>query len=471
MPEPQSDPPASGANASGARSHRGRWLAGGALVFALLAVAFVLFTRDDEHSYRFIFDNAGQLVRGDVVRVGGTGAGTVSGIELTKDSRAEVTVSVKDDFAPLHSGTTATIRAQSLIGVANRYVDISPGPNFRAELDDGAVLQAENTTSIVELDQLFNALDPPTRKGLQQTFEGFAAWYSGKEGEANVTARYFPPLVVGTTNLLNEINRDSQTLQDFLVDTSSVMGALADRRAELTDLVGNAGTTVTAVASDTSSLSRALEQLPPALRQGSDTFVALRPALDDLQRLAVESKPATKDLAPFFRDLQPVAKNSVVTFSKLSAMFRSPGAGNDLYDLLRDLPPLAKMSKTALPRARRALDEGRDFFSFGRPYTPDLTAFLRSFGQAMAPYDANGHYLRAMPVFDIYRFVDDANGGHYEPKAPADRGKGAPLSFGNLRRCPGAAAPPPADGSAPFVDSGPSANVDCDPSQVVRPTP
>ena len=305
MSEPQSDPQASGASASGARSHRGRWLAGGALALALVAIAVVVLTRDDEHTYRFVFENAGQLVRGDVVRVGGTAAGTVKEIELTDDSRAQVTVSVKDDFAPLHGGTTATIRAQSLIGVANRYVDISPGPNFRQELDDGAVLAVANTTSIVELDQLFNALDAPTRKGLQQTFEGFAAWYEGKEGQANVSTRYFPPLVVATTNLLGEINRDSQTLQDLLVDTSDVMGALADRRTELTDLVGNAGTTINAVASDTVSLSRALEELPPALRQGSDTFEALRPALDDLQRLAVASKPATKDLAPFFRDLTP----------------------------------------------------------------------------------------------------------------------------------------------------------------------
>ncbi|HEY6780013.1 MAG TPA: hypothetical protein VI111_03620, partial [Thermoleophilaceae bacterium] len=187
--------------------------------------------------------------------------------------------------------------------------------------------------------------------------------------------------------------------------------------------------------------------------------------------LAVESKPATKNLAPFFHDLRPVVEGTAGSFSKLSPMFRSPGAGNDLYDLLRDLPPLSRLSEKALPRARRALKQSEEIFAFGRPYTPDLTAWLRSFGQAMAPYDANGHYARGMPVFDIYRFVDDADGGHYEPKAPADRGKGAPLSFNNLKRCPGAAAPATADGSAPFVDSGPFANADCDPSQTVRSTP
>ena len=80
---------------------------------------------------RFVFENAGQLVKGDVVRIGGTPAGTVKAVELTDDGRAQITVAVDDDYAPLHDGTTATIRAQGLIGVANRYVDISPAPRLQ----------------------------------------------------------------------------------------------------------------------------------------------------------------------------------------------------------------------------------------------------------------------------------------------------------------------------------------------------
>jgi phospholipid/cholesterol/gamma-HCH transport system substrate-binding protein len=83
----------------------------------------------------------------------------------------------------------------------------------------------------------------------------------------------------------------------------------------------------------------------------------------------------------------------------------------------------------------------------------------------MAPYDANGHYARTLPVFDAFEFTDDAAGGHLDPKPPSQRGTSTALSYGNLRRCPGAAAPAPADGSAPFVDDGPLANPDCDPSQ------
>ena len=46
--------------------------------------------------------------------------------------------------------------------------------------------------------------------------------------------------------------------------------------------------------------------LPGALRQANTTFHNLRPALDDLDLLVNAAKPATKNLAPFLRQLQPV---------------------------------------------------------------------------------------------------------------------------------------------------------------------
>jgi phospholipid/cholesterol/gamma-HCH transport system substrate-binding protein len=455
-----------GASASEGPS-RARWLAGVALVVALAALQFVYLTRDGSDSYRFVFENAGQLVKGDIVRIGGTPVGQVTGIELGANSQAEVEVAIDEEFAPLHHGTTATIRATSLIGIANRYVDVHPGPNFREELEDGAVLASENTTSIVELDQFFNALDPPTRRGLEGVIEGFADWYEGKEAQASDSARYFAPSLVATKNLVKELNRDSRTFEQFLLETSKAMGALADRRSELTDLVGNAGTTARAISADTASLSQALSELPPALRQGSDTFAALRPALDDLEQLWVETRPVAPKLAPFFRRLRPFTERSVPTFRQLKVMFRAPGPANDVYDAMRELPAIARLTRRGVPRSRRALRVSTPMFGFSRPYVPDLTSWLRSFGGALATYDANGHYARAMAVFDAFHFVDDSSGGHLEPKPPAARGESPYLRVGSLRRCPGSAAPNPADGSAPFVDTGELANPDCDPSQAV----
>jgi len=429
-------------------------------------------TRDDGYEYKIVFENAGQLVKGDLVRVGGSPVGDINAIELTDEGQAEVTVSVNEDYAPFHRGTTALIRAQGLVGTANRYVDISPAPNFKPELADGAVIEGDKTKAIVELDQLFNTLNPKTRDGLDHFIHGFADWYAGQEAKANKSAQYFPPALAAGSRLFREINRDSEVFQEMLIETSKAMGAISERSADLTGLVDNTGTTAAALSSDTESLRQVLVDLPPALRQGSKTFAALRgPAIDDLERFVVESGPSARVLPAYLRRLRKLVKNNVPIFRTLAATFKGPGAGNDLYDTMRDLPPLAKMADTAFPRAQRALRQSTPIFGFIRPYVPDLVSWIRSFGGAMAPYDANGHYARSLPVFDAYNFVDDAQGGRLDLKPLADRGKGPNLSTGNLRRCPGSAAPPPADGSAPFVDMGELANADCDPSQTIGGSP
>jgi phospholipid/cholesterol/gamma-HCH transport system substrate-binding protein len=446
----------------------GRWLAGGALALAVLALLLIFLTRDDSHEYKFVFENAGQLVKGDVVRIGGTPVGTIKGIELTDDGRAEITVAIDDEFAPLHQGTTVVIRAQGLVGTANRYVDVSPSPGFKPELEDGAVIAGDQTRSIVELDQLFNTLDPKTRNGLDGFIHGFADWYSGQEANANKSAKYFSPALVSGQKLFAEINRDSDTLGELLVETSRALRQVSGRKADVTNFVSNAGESVAALSSDTQSLNQALANLPSSLRQGRETLADLRgPAIDDLERFILASKEPARVFPPFLRKLRPFLHNSTPTFAQLSTMFKQPGAGNDLYDTMRDLPPLAKLANASFPRARDSLRKSTPIFSFIRPYVPDAVGWLRSFGSAFAPYDANGHYARSMPVFDAYNFVEDDQGGHLEPKALAERGSSPNLKTGQLRRCPGAASPPAADGSSPFVDTGELSNADCDPSQVV----
>ncbi|NLT07762.1 MAG: MCE family protein [Solirubrobacterales bacterium] len=451
----------------------GRLLAGGALAFALLALVLIWVTRDNTHEYTLVFENAGQMVRGDLVRIGGSPVGEVTAIELADDGMAELTITVDEEFAPLHSGTTATIRWQGLTGTANRYVDLSPAPNFKAELSDGATIGADRTESIVEVDQLFNTFDERTRDGLDHFIAGFADWYAGQEANANQSAEYFPAALTQATELFNELNRDSETFQELLVESAKAMGAIEQRSGDLTELVDNAGTTAAALSADTESLRQALTELPPALRQGSETFAALRgPALDDLERFVVESRESAEVLPAFLRRFRTLTAESVPIFTELRRMFNGPGAGNDLYDTMVDLPPLANMADKAFPRARKALRQSTPIWGFIRPYAPDLVSWLRNFGGAMAPYDANGHYARSVAVFDAFEFTDDAEGGTLTPKAPADRGQSPNLSTGNLRRCPGStAAVPPADGSAPFVDTGLLANPDCDPSQTIGASP
>ena len=129
-----------------------------------LAVWLLLFKGGGGAEYTLIFQNAGQLVKDDDVQVGGRRIGSVKEITLTDDNQAKVRVVVEEPFAPLREGTRAVIRATSLSGIANRYVQLTPGPNNAKELPDNALLATDKTTPIVDLDQLFNTLDPKARR-------------------------------------------------------------------------------------------------------------------------------------------------------------------------------------------------------------------------------------------------------------------------------------------------------------------
>jgi phospholipid/cholesterol/gamma-HCH transport system substrate-binding protein len=434
-----------------------------ALVAVIAVVAVVLLRDGDTTTYRLRFQDAGQLVKDDDVQVGGRRVGSVRAIELTDDNQAEIKIAVDRDFAPLHEGTTAVIRATSLSGIANRYVALSPGANSRPALGEGSLLGTDKTTSIVDLDQLFDTLDPATRKALQQFIAGNARWYVGRGKQANEAAKYLDPALSSSRALVNEAVRDQDTFNAFLQSSAKTVTALASRRQQLTDLVTNANTTADAIGDENAALARALGLLPDTLRKANTTFVNLRATLDDLDVLVDASKPATRRLAPFLRELRPLVRDARPTIADLRTLVRSPGAGNDLTDLLRQTPRLEQVARPALRNSTQALKDSTPVLRFVRPYTADLVGWLRDFGEGAANYDANGHFARIQPIFNAYSFADNPAGGTLTPIAPSQRLAG--LQTGFVKRCPGAASQPAADGSAPWRDV--DGSLDCDPSLVL----
>jgi phospholipid/cholesterol/gamma-HCH transport system substrate-binding protein len=187
-----------------------------------------------------------------------------------------------------------------------------------------------------------------------------------------------------------------------------------------------------------------------------------------LRALIRASDPVSRQLAPFFRDLQPVVSRAVPAFADFRRTFDRPGKSDDLLDALQMLPSLGRLTDKAFPQAEKTLGDSAPVLSFIRPYTPDLIGFIRGFASASATYDANGHYARTVPVFDAFNFTDDADGGTLTLKDRSEKGKSPYLTSGHLRRCPGASLPPLSDASAPFFDTGALANPDCDPTDVIK---
>ncbi len=459
------------------------WTAGrvatvGALLAAVVAVVVVLFGGGKGSSYRLLFEDAGQLVKGNQVLVAGHTVGSVEDVTLTDDYQAEIEISTDE---PLHEGTTAVIRTTSLSGIANRYIALDPGAEDAPELEDGAVLTQTDTTSPVGLDQLFNTFTPRTRKGLRNLIQGFAAVQAGRAEQANQTYRYINPALVSTQRLFGELTRDERAFTEFLVDSSGVVTALARRRDDLSSLTQNANEALGAVARQNTALDRALVALPPAVRQANTTFVNLRAALDDLDPLVATSKSATRDLAPFLRRLRPVAAKGVPVFRDLRRVVFKKGKANDLTNTLDDLPGAQRSAHKAVPRAIQAIDDSLPFFQFARPYTPDLVGVMSRLGQSTSYYDGNGHYARAAPASsNIFQFQSAT--GNLDPIPPADQYDffdTNPLGTGIFTRCPGGATQRNSGWTAtgtgndhPFTDDGnllggpPAPAVKCDTGDV-----
>jgi phospholipid/cholesterol/gamma-HCH transport system substrate-binding protein len=441
----------------------------GALIAGVVLMIVVLFGGEDEHRYRFLFENGGQLVDGNQVLVAGRPIGAVEEITLTDDAQAAVEVTVDE---PLHEGTTATIRAASLSGVANRYISVAPGPNNAPVLEDGATLTGDRTTSPVDLDQLFNTLDEPTRQALKEVIQGSATIYTGAGPDANRTYRYFAPALSSTTRLLDEVTRDQRVFERFLLDTGAVAAAVAERSDDLSALTQNANEALAAIARRNAELDRTLVALPPFMRQANTTFVNLRAALDDLDVLVNASKPATENLPQFLRALRPVARRSVPVFGDLALAINRDGPANDLTDSLEDLPLLASRGARAARSGVRALRRSEDNVAFARAYSPDLVAWLTHFGQVAGYYDANGHYARVSPsAGNLFCFEGSdtcippgpPSDGNLEPIEEGDQFDD--LDFQIFTRCPGGATQPAVDGSSPFLDLGNLTGL-CNPTQV-----
>ena len=137
----------------------------GALALAVaLAVWLLLFKGPGGTEYTLVFQNAGQLVKDDNVQVGGRRIGSVRDIELTENNLAAIKISVEEPYAPLREGTQAVIRLTSLSGIANRYVALTPAPGTPRSSPTARRSTSGSTTDVVDLDQIFNTLDPKTRK-------------------------------------------------------------------------------------------------------------------------------------------------------------------------------------------------------------------------------------------------------------------------------------------------------------------
>ncbi len=287
----------------------GRIAAVAAIVVAIVAVAVILLSSGSTYQVRANFANASQIVTGDLVEVSGNQIGTVSKIGVTPDGQAQLTLQISNSaYEPLRQGTTATVRELSLSGIASRYVDLHIGSPSAPKIANNGVISDTHTTSEVDLDELFNTLNGPTRKGLQDVFLGSAAQYKDAGTAAQKAFNYLNPAIAASSTLFSELNRNTSKFTNFIVKTSNLVTDLSQRSSDLSGLVSHLSTTTQALATERIPLGQSLRELPGFMRLANTTFVNLRSALDDLTPLVNASKPVAPKLQKLLVQLRPLAR-------------------------------------------------------------------------------------------------------------------------------------------------------------------
>ena len=487
-----------------AEEEDGSRTAGFVAVVALLGaavLAYLMLFQGDSYQATAQFANAGQLVKGNEVVIGGTRAGTVDAVELGPHNEALVTFSIDDDYAPLRRGTIATVRSPSLSQIAGRQVQLTLPPDSSAgeEIADGDTLTQAETVSAVDLDQLFNTLSPKTIKDFKHVIQGFELSYEGVGPQANRGLKYLNPLLSTSRRVFSELNSDQSAFENLIVDSSKLSGALAARAPDISALIGNLNRMMNAIGERKERLALAISRFPDFMRNANTTFVNLRAALSDVDPLVDASKPVAGELRPFLAKLRAAAADAVPTVIDLDAIIKKPGAANDLVELTGLAPALAKagvgsgspdcgpgpadpedlkvaadddFTQGAFGEAVCSLDNGELNLAFFRAYTPELVGWFDDFGPSSGFNDAIGAIGRVSTTVNAFTISGPGGAPDFtDPLTPAELE--AALDTGNTRRCPGGNEHPvtdidPSDTSVPFTDGGALDDGragDCDPTQ------
>jgi virulence factor Mce-like protein len=298
-----------------------RVLAATALVLGLVcAAALSVGAKSDQNSggktYHLVFDNAFGLTEGGDFKVAGVRAGQTKTFKVTKVNgralalvEAEVT---EPGLADLRKDARCEIRPQSLIG--EYFVDCQPGTSGE-RLPDGGRLPVDQTSSTIAIDLVNDIIRRPYRERLRLIVGELGAGLAGRPGDLSQVLRRAHPALRETSQTLQILGRQTDTIEKFIGDAHTVVGALEDRKQDVSRFVREAGQTAAISASRRQALGESFRRLPdflaelePYMGRLGDLTQAQTPVLRDLQSSADELDTFLTRLRPFTAEGLPAFK-------------------------------------------------------------------------------------------------------------------------------------------------------------------
>jgi len=207
--------------------------------------------------------DASGLYPGSDVEIAGAKAGSIESLTL-RNGLAVATISIDPQRAPVRRDATVDLRPKSLLG--EKYLAIDPGKSGDA-LPSGATLGRSAVSQSVELQDVFNTFDQPTRDKLQVLIDQLGGGLAG-EGEVqnqgiSAGSKDLNDLAAVADTLAQKDKELQQVIQSLSVVTDEL--SRSDRRDQLGALIRNTDALMKDLADQDATLKRALVATDMAL--------------------------------------------------------------------------------------------------------------------------------------------------------------------------------------------------------------
>ena len=286
--------------------------------------------------YRFdiAFPNAFNVADQADVRIAGVSVGKVVGKSLDPQAnRTLVTIQMNNQYAPIHRDARAILREKTLLG--ETYIQITPGSRNAPAIPDGGTLGAGQVVPAVQLDQIFNAFDPPTRQAFRVWQQELAKAVHGNDANLNSVLGNLPTFAINLTQLLQVLDIEHSAVVSLVQNGGTTFNALNRDPAALSNLITAGETTFRTTAQVNQALQATFHVFPTFLTESRLTMA-------DLQTFSTNSDPVIRELIPVAQQLGPTLR----AVNQLSPYLRN---------LFVKLGPLVTVSQTGLPATERVL--------------------------------------------------------------------------------------------------------------------
>jgi phospholipid/cholesterol/gamma-HCH transport system substrate-binding protein len=296
--------------------------------------------------------------QGQTVRVSGVRVGDIAKTEL-KDGVAIITMDIDPEFDDLvHTDATALLRPKT--GLKDMFVSLNPGTAGAPLAKENWTIPVENTLPDINPDEVYQFLDADSRDYLKLLVNGAGEGLKGRGGDLQEVFRRFEPTHRDLAKVTTAVAARHANLKHLITSLDELNTELAGKSDQLAELVDTSATVFRSFASEEQNISRAVADLPGALRQTTETLnkvtgyanvlgsasEALRPAvrsLDDANHATIpfareaapilrdKIRPFTRVTQPVVRTLRPAARNLAKATPDLTSVF---GTLNHLFNMV-----------------------------------------------------------------------------------------------------------------------------------------